>query len=602
MSVFFDGKLLNTPTTASAVNDDAMLNQNLSVGNVVAYIGESTGGESMKVLSFSNPNAARQALVSGELCDAVVAAFAPSTQTGAPQTVKAIRVNKAFQAQLALPVAPGATSASGAFGTVGGKTFSQTDMAIKVKIEQGSTAKLFTVTVAGGKDASAWSFTGDDINAPRVHLAIAAADCHMLIGGPTDDLIEFVVDEKADPASGEYQKHTLPLSQYPTVGDIVDYAQTLTNAAGVKPFVFTFDDAADRLLSSAIFDQGAYATTTATPTLTADLSWNGYSIKNWFDTTVSNFVTFELNEANAIAWAHGLIPADYKYLAAAPVQNPTNQDWADAFDLLAKDRNVQWVNALSGSESIHALALHHVTTASNKYKERRAICGTGLNVSDTEAVQRAKNINSPRVSLVHIGHYAYNASGKLDLRPAYMTAALVAACFAGVNPGTPLTNKSLAVQGLERDLDNPTDTDILLSGGVMPVENTEDGYKVTQSISTWLGDTKYNLREQSCGVAVDFTQRNVRQALNQLRGSKQSPILLGRALSVVKGQLTELARPEPMGPAVLVGDDTNPPFRNITGTVEGDVLRIQYEASPVIPNNYILVTMYANPYSGTATA
>ena len=136
----------------------------------------------------------------------------------------------------------------------------------------------------------------------------------------------------------------------------------------------------------------------------------------------------------------------------------------------------------------------------------------------------------------------------------------------------------------------------------MPIENTDSGYKVTQSISTWLGDTKYNNREQSCGVAVDFTIRNVRQALDVLRGSKQSPILLARAISITKGALTELARPEPQGPMVLVGDENTPAWRNVTATVEGDVLRVQFEASPVIPNNYILVTMYAVPYSGSATA
>lgn len=135
----------------------------------------------------------------------------------------------------------------------------------------------------------------------------------------------------------------------------------------------------------------------------------------------------------------------------------------------------------------------------------------------------------------------------------------------------------------------------------MPIENTEDGYKVTQSISTWLADSKYSKVEQSCGVAIDFAIRNVRKALDPIRGGKQTPIQLSRALSITKGQLTELARPEPMGPEVLVGDENSPAFRNITGTVEGDVIRIQFEASPVVPNNFILVTMYARPYSGSAT-
>ena len=93
----------------------------------------------------------------------------------------------------------------------------------------------------------------------------------------------------------------------------------------------------------------------------------------------------------------------------------------------------------------------------------------------------------------------------------------------------------------------------------------------------------------------------MRKALDPIRGGKQTPIQLSRALSITKGQLTELARPEPMGPEVLVGDENSPAFRNVTGTVEGDVIRIQFEASPVVPNNFILVTMYARPYSGSAT-
>jgi hypothetical protein len=96
--------------------------------------------------------------------------------------------------------------------------------------------------------------------------------------------------------------------------------------------------------------------------------------------------------------------------------------------------------------------------------------------------------------------------------------------------------------------------------------------------------------------------RNVRQALDILRGERGNPITLSRAISIAESILRELARPEPQGPGVIVGDATNPAYKNIEASLEGDVLRVQFSCSPVVPVNYIPVTIFAVPYSGTATA
>jgi hypothetical protein len=245
---------------------------------------------------------------------------------------------------------------------------------------------------------------------------------------------------------------------------------------------------------------------------------------------------------------------------------------------------------------------HAVFCSNTLRRERRAITGTASATADDQAIAAAKLINSDRTSLVHLGYYDYDTKGALTLRPPYMTAALIAAAFAGVNPGTPLTNKTISVRGLERKLRNPTDTDKLIQGGVLCVEDTEQGYKIVQSISTWLGNDKYNRVEQSTGTALDFTVRNVRNAVDILRGEKGNPLLLSRAVSIAQSTLAELARTEPQGPGVLAGDAVNPPYRNIQASLDGDVLRIQFECSPVIPCNYVLVTVYAVPYSGTLAA
>ena len=182
-----------------------------------------------------------------------------------------------------------------------------------------------------------------------------------------------------------------------------------------------------------------------------------------------------------------------------------------------------------------------------------------------------------------------------------MLAALCSGALAGSNPGTALTNKTLKVRGLERKLRNPTDTDRLIPAGVFCVEDTPTGFKVVKSITTWLNDTNYNRVEISTGVALDFTSRNVRRAVDVVRGEKGNPITLSRAANLAESALRELSRPEPSGPGVLVGDEENPPYRNIRASLEGDVIRVDFECSPVIPVNYVPVTIYAVPYSGSAS-
>ena len=45
----------------------------------------------------------------------------------------------------------------------------------------------------------------------------------------------------------------------------------------------------------------------------------------------------------------------------------------------------------------------------------------------------------------------------------------------------------------------------------------------------------------------------------------------------------------------------NPPFKNIAAQLNGDVIGVQYQCSPVIPVNYVGVTVSAVPYSGSVT-
>lgn len=571
MSVYFNGRQIVSPATASVVNDDAMRNQNLSVGNVLAIVGRSSAGQPKTPLRFGSPQEAQKALVSGELLEAVLAAFDPSAQTGGPALVVAVRVNPATQATGTIKA--GATDQINLVSTNYGAGQNQ----IKYKVEAGSVDGV-RVTVQQGQAY----YTQDNLarRAFSIQYTGALASADMTINDTT-----LVLN-----APSGTPVATIALAEYPTVADLVDRINT------VAGFTASVLDRSGNTATAAALDHIAAPqdVKTAAYTVRADLQ----AVVDWLNSAGEGFLN-----ATRIAGV-GTKPsvAGWQFLSGGSDGVTTNSDWSDAFEAL-QAVDAQFVVPVSGDAAIHAMADTHVAFMSGTgLKERRAICGTAAGTTDAQAIAAARALNSDRTSLVHLGHYNYDLSGKLVLFPPYISAAIIGGMFAGVNPGTPLTNKTIKVRGLERNLRNPTDTDELIKGGVLCLESTEQGYKVVQSISTWLVNDNYNRVEQSTGVAMDFVSRNVRQAVDALRGQKANPLVLSRAISITESVLRELSRSEPQGPGVLAGDDANPAYRNIKASLEGDVLRIEFECSPVIPVNYVLATIYAVPFTGSATA
>lgn len=571
MSVFFNGRLVTTPQTLSKVNDDAMRNKNLSVGNVVAYIGRSAAGQPKTALRFGTPDEAKAALVSGELLDAVLAGFSPSVETGGPTTVIAIRVQPAVQAT--------GTMKDGSAADVinlTSKVYGQPANLIGYKVEAGSVSGLRVTTQYGRS-----YYTQDNIGRKALTITYSGAAVTATVDVNGTQLV------LSAPAGTPVA--TITFSDYKTVQDLVDRINLVSGFSAVvegnsytAPTLNGLD-----FVSAQSVKSGPY-------TVTADLQ----AVVDWLNSDASPLVS------GARVAGAGTKPAvaALKFLSGGSDGTTTTTDWADCFTALQSE-DVQWITPISSDPAIHAMLSTHCDFMSNiGLKERRGIVGTALNTSDSAAIAAAKAINSDRISLVHIGHYNYDQSGTLTLFAPYITAALLSGMFSGVNPGTPLTNKTINVRGLERNLRVPTDTDVLLNGGVLPIINTDEGYKVCQSITTWLVNNNYNRREQSTGVALDYTMRSVRKAVDRYRGQKGNPLLLQLVASAAKSALEELARPEPQGPGILVGDANSPAFRNITASIDGDVVRVQFECSPVLPANYILVTAFAVPFSGSATA
>ncbi len=572
-SYFFNGRLYITPAVMSAVNDSALAAQNPGVGNVLAILGLSTNGAPKTPLTFTSPSQALATLQGGELCDAVVKAFAPSDETGGPASVIAIRVNPALQSSLVLSsvATPGSPSIN-----LTSRDYGQNQNQLAVQVMAGSVQGK-KISVQYGSQ----TISQDNLyNSPfSIQYTGAQASATATIDGASSVL---TLDAPAGTPIA-----TISLASYPTVAALVAYINTLTGwAASVTGANSTWPTV------------GGFDALTAQDVKTANYAVTSIlaSCLNWLNGTGEPFL-------NATAGSTGLPPynINWTYLQGGSDGVSSNTDWTNSFTAL-QGVDCQWVVPLSSSPSIIAMADAHVQYMSTvAFMERRAFTGGALGQTDTTAVAGAFAINSNRTSYVYPGYYDFNSTGVLTLYSPYMTAAIVGAMFAGSNPGTAMTNKTMNVQGLEVNLNVPGDTDILLAGGVLPIVKGKTGYRVVQSITTWLTDTKQDKVEQSIGWAVDYTVRSVREAVGELLGSKGNPLTMQEALAVADSELRALSVPEPQGPGVLAGDAANPPFINLTASLIGEVLGISFQCSPVEPVNYIPVSVSAVPFSGTAT-
>ena len=590
MAVFFAGRKWVSPTVISKVDDSAMAATNLDGNNIAVFIGRSEGGEPKKAITFSSASEARQLLRSGDLLTAIEQAFDPSAETDGPAKMIGIRVNPAVQAESSVLDASGNTVIN----------LKSTDYGIytnliKYKIEAATNDEGKKITTQLGDDY----YSGDNIkrNAFSVEYTGTGANAVMSI---TNTAITMTVDNIDTVVS---------LSEYKTISAVVDrinaidgFTASVLDGNGNQPALNGLDFMANFALKITTPDErevegedGETTTETVyiTESETAVVTANLQACIDWLNGVYEGYLTAER------AAGAGTVPANVNWTSLSGGSDGvvTATDWQECFDILQAE-DVQWITPLSSEPAIHAMCDAHCAYMSGAgRKERRCTVGTALGTSDEDALEAAKALNSDRTSLVHMGMFGYNAEGELELYPPYIMAAKISGAASGVTPGYSLTNRTMKIAGVERNLRNPTDTDALLEGGVIPIENRDKGYTITQWITTWLGSTKYNRREVSTGTAVDYVCRTVRSRVEDLIGGEPaSPQKLKLALEIADTALRELWREN-----IIVGDVDNPAYRKLTGSIDGDVMRLECEVSPGIPVNYIGITVHCVPYSGTAS-
>jgi hypothetical protein len=77
-------------------------------------------------------------------------------------------------------------------------------------------------------------------------------------------------------------------------------------------------------------------------------------------------------------------------------------------------------------------------------------------------------------------------------------------------------------------------------------------------------------------------------------GQRGGPQILARAKQITASALDLLTIQ-----GHLVGDVTNPAYKNITAALVGDTLTVSFECNLALPVNYVVIQAKIKPYEGT---
>jgi len=573
MSLLFNGQLLVTPVTASVVDDSGMIVSSTPNSQVLALVGEADSGEPFAVTRINSYQDAVALLGSGraDLLKAFEKAFNPSPDTNSPAYILFARADDDEQAQGYLVD----TSSTNAI-LVKAKQYGAAGANIRVIVANGTQANTKKVTVKNTINGVLSSNFQDNLAANMLSVVYGGAGTVATVA-ITATALTLTVD--AVPTE-------LLFSVYPTIQDIVDKLNTI---ADVTALVLDNSNTTKSITLDALASTSCKTTALVVRALLQ-------KVVDTLNTRFSNVVAERLTgalKAPANTATTGVI---FSY---TPHVGATTENWQAAFDAL-KEVDCQVVVPLSDSETVLYMSETHCDYMSLVARmERRTICGLPALTSNDTAIATAAAINHQRVSVVHQGFYDPDNAGVNTLWQPWVLASLLGGMLCGVSAGTPLTNKIINVRGMERRLRNPDETDLLLAGGVLCCwSDFANNVKVLQSIST-AQTANFSQREISVGVASDFVARAIREALDPLRGQKNTPYLLAEVKSRAESRLKLLATDEPQGDGVITGDAKNPAWKGLTVTQGIDYILVEFQCSPVIPSNYIGITIHTVPYSGT---
>lgn len=217
------------------------------------------------------------------------------------------------------------------------------------------------------------------------------------------------------------------------------------------------------------------------------------------------------------------------------VRAADSESYADAFAALAAEENVQIVLCDSDDLAVQQAMQASVEAASQERRERIGIVGS-VGESVTELVERAKGLNSERMVLV--GGDVLDEQGE-SLGGVYAAAALAGVLSRSTDSALPINGETLEGFGGMAAQYSDNQIDLLVRGGVTPLEMSQGEVSVVRGITTRTttdGVADATWRELTTVLIVDDVIPTVRNALRsrfmrkkntlQTRGAIRSQVIM----------------------------------------------------------------------------
>jgi hypothetical protein len=365
-------------------------------------------------------------------------------------------------------------------------------------------------------------------------------------------------------------------STYNTVSKLVDRLNTLdgfTAAALVSnPTTFAMTDmdyeAAVNLLA-------------VTANFTADL----YAVIKKINTESAYVSAARATSATSVP-ANTVVPA---FLTGGVEGVTTIAEWQAAFELLRR-RRVTTIVPLTRDPAVHNLLLSHLVERAGRLRsEANGYVGIGNTDGAGEARATIKSeiqvLQSRHISAISEECQRFDPeTGDATWYPPYIYASIAAGMQAGSPIGEPLTRKRPAVTDVRNDSSWSVENDVeeLIDAGLMMSEKVDNvGIRWIRSITTHLADDNVVFTEVSANEAANTAVFELRRQLELKIGQRG----LAGSAAAIKGLANDVL-------GRLIDDEIIVAYKALQVDQIGDVFPVSVEIAPVLPINFIPITVH----------
>ena len=540
----------------------------------LCILGKSNGGEPYKMLEFGGLADAQETLVGGELLDAIAYAFSGSN-TYVPQKVYAMRVNNGTQSSVTLKT-----------GVTDLLTLKSWDWGVhtnqlKVLIADGTIAGSKKITL-GYKEKT--ESVDNIINAALEVNYLGEGVTPTVTVGTDSITLGAMTDVEAPDTPEPTDVITVSFADFDTLDALVTRInEDVSEAWGVN----------------VVGNNSSMKSAKLDTVTNVSVEETGTTLYANFDAFVTAISSMELiGSVTILTTTTRSVPDNtdsWVYFTGGSAGSYGNQQWIDALKALETE-DVQIIATPSSDAGVHTSIKEHCTRMSDviNRKERTAIVGGAVGMTDSAAITEAQGLNSRLISFCCDNPIKVNLlTGETETLSGAMLGVMLAAMESAMSPNTPLTFKQLNVLGFTK-IRNVTDITNLIKAGIMVCNSNPENlseYICIRALTTFQGDDLIN-NERSMVREDLFMNRDLRAQFRPTIGS--AGISTNAAIKTLKDRAVEWALN-----GYIVPTDDNQNVWDIKVRIDGDKVFITYSRYLTAPVNFVFITAINHIYTST---